>query len=64
MVRTLREMRADPMIQGSESLEFGPRKYRKLYLPDGYRMIYLVSQSRRRIYIERIRLHDYSGFSD
>lgn len=64
LARALREMRFDPVIDGSEPLEFGSRKYRKFYLPSGYRMIYLISNKHRRIYIERIRLHDYSGFSD
>jgi hypothetical protein len=64
MLRMLREMRLDPMVHGSEPLHFGPRKYRKLYLPGGYRMLYLISEKHRRVYVERIRLHDYGGFSD
>ena len=47
-------------------MEFGSRVHRKLYLPKGYRMTYVVSEAHRRIYIDRIRPHQaaYSGFSD
>jgi mRNA-degrading endonuclease RelE of RelBE toxin-antitoxin system len=55
----------DPFGHNTAPLE-DHRTYRKVYLSRGYRIIYQVSESRRQIYIARIRPHDeaYSGFGD
>ena len=64
--KALPELREDPRSPGTKPMQFGPRLHRKLYLPSGYRLIYIVSEPHRKIYIDRIRPHQaaYTGFSD
>lgn len=63
--QALRDLESDPFGHNTAPLE-DHRMHRKLYLSRGYRMIYMVSEPHRKVYILRLRAHDdaYSGFGD
>ncbi len=64
-IEALSDLRLDPLGPKTGPLE-NHRRYRKVYLSHGYRIIYTVSEPHRKIVIHRIRPHDdvYSGFGD